>query len=154
MKNAASLLIFLGATAAIVLAGDVQTRVVTNTTSLLVDVPDHFHLRIFNFTQERGSTRGVVIAAAAAVVALVIVVLVGVLARTPLARVPENTLKFAVGSLLTTFGIFWGAEGAGASWPGSDAALPLILPGFALASFVLVQMLRRERQLRPIGAGS
>jgi uncharacterized membrane protein len=91
---------------------------------------------------------GVVIAAAAAVVALVIVVLGGVLARAPLARVPENTLKFAVGSLLTTFGIFWGAEGAGASWPGSDVALLGILGFLILVSLGLVKALRRKRELQ------
>ena len=40
---------------------------------------------------------------------------------------PENTLKFAVGVMLTTFGIFWSAEGAGAHWPGDDASLPGVL---------------------------
>ncbi|HEV2252277.1 MAG TPA: hypothetical protein VGS06_03700, partial [Streptosporangiaceae bacterium] len=58
------------------------------------------------------------LAAAAAAVAVAVVVLAGVLVRAPLARVPENTMKFGVGVLLTSFGIFWGAEGAGASWPG------------------------------------
>ena len=55
--------------------------------------------------------------------AIVLVALVGVLARAPLARVPENTMKFAVGVMLTTFGIFWSAEGAGVDWPGGDAAI-------------------------------
>jgi uncharacterized membrane protein len=89
---------------------------------------------------------GVAIAAAAAAAALVIVVLVGVLVREPLARVPENTLKFAVGLLLTTFGIFWGAEGAGASWPGSDAALLAILGLLIVVSLGLVKLLRRKRE--------
>ena len=62
-----------------------------------------------------GSTQGSIpLAAAGAAVAIVLVALVGVLARAPLARVPENTMKFAVGIMLTTFGIFWSAEGAGA----------------------------------------
>src|SRR5439155_3497305 len=61
------------------------------------------------------------IAAAAAATALVLVVTVGVLVRAPLSRVPENSLKFTVGLLLTTFGIFWGAEGTGVKWPGGDA---------------------------------
>jgi uncharacterized membrane protein len=91
---------------------------------------------------------GVAIAAAAAAAALVIVVLVGVLVREPLARVPENTLKFAVGLLLTTFGIFWGAEGAGASWPGSDAALLGILGFVIVGSLGLVKALRRKRELQ------
>ena len=46
----------------------------------------------------------------------------------PLARVPENSMKFSVGVMLTAFGTFWGAEGAGASWPGGDAALLVIDP--------------------------
>jgi len=71
---------------------------------------------------------GVAVAAAAALAALVVVAVAGVLARAPLSRVPENTLKFAVGLLLTTFGTFWSAEGAGADWPGDDAALPAISP--------------------------
>ena len=50
----------------------------------------------------------------------------------PLARVPENTLKFVVGVMLTSFGTFWGAEGAGADWPGSDAALPVLVVAIAL----------------------
>ncbi len=58
--------------------------------------------------------------------AVSLVVVAGLAARAPLARVPENSMKFAVGVLLTTFGIFWGAEGAGASWPGGEAALPVL----------------------------
>jgi uncharacterized membrane protein len=91
---------------------------------------------------------GVAIAAAAAGSALVIVVGAGALLRVPLSRVPENTLKFAVGLLLTTFGTFWGAEGAGVSWPGSDAALPVILGFYLGVSAALVAVLRREREPR------
>jgi uncharacterized membrane protein len=83
------------------------------------------------------------LAAAAAGVAVVAVVLAGVAVRAPLARVPENTMKFSVGVMLTSFGIFWGAEGAGASWPGGDAALLVIIPGVLLAGLALVQWLRR-----------
>jgi uncharacterized membrane protein len=97
---------------------------------------------------------GVAIAAAAAVAALIVVVVVGVLARAPLTRVPENQLKFAVGLLLTTFGTFWGSEGAGVSWPGGDAALPVVLVFYLALSFVLVKLLRRERALAPAGARS
>jgi uncharacterized membrane protein len=93
-----------------------------------------------------GSTQGRIgLAALGAGVALVLVVIVGVLVRAPLARVPENTLKFAVGAMLTTFGVFWSAEGAGADWPGSDAALPVILAGVLLLSFAAVTTLRRQR---------
>jgi uncharacterized membrane protein len=83
------------------------------------------------------------LAAAAAAVAVAVVVLAGVLVRAPLARVPENTMKFGVGVMLTSFGIFWGAEGAGASWPGGDAALLVIIPGVALAALAMVRWLRR-----------
>ena len=48
--------------------------------------------------------------------------------HAPLARVPENAMKFGVGVMLTSFGMFWGAEGAGAHWPGGDAALLAIIP--------------------------
>jgi uncharacterized membrane protein len=93
-----------------------------------------------------GSTQGRIgLAALGAGVALLLVVIVGVLVRAPLARVPENTLKFAVGAMLTTFGIFWSTEGAGADWPGDDAALPVILACVLLVSFAAVTMLRRER---------
>jgi len=83
------------------------------------------------------------LAAAAAAVAVALVVLAGVAARAPLARVPENTLKFAVGIMLTSFGTFWGAEGAGASWPGGDAALLVLIPVLAGLSLATVAFLRR-----------
>jgi uncharacterized membrane protein len=89
-------------------------------------------------------TNGVATAAGAAGAALVAVVAVGALVHAPLSRVPENTLKFTVGLLLTTFGTFWAAEGAGASWPGGDGALVAILAFFALASFAAVRTLRRQ----------
>jgi uncharacterized membrane protein len=92
-------------------------------------------------------TNGVALAAAAAASALVVVVAVGALVHAPLSRVPENTLKFTVGLLLTTFGTFWAAEGAGASWPGEDGALVALLAFFALASFAAVRQLRRRRSL-------
>ena len=93
-----------------------------------------------------GSTQGSIpLAALGAAVALVLVAVVGVLVRAPLARVPENTMKFAVGVMLTTFGIFWGAEGAGAHWPGGDAALLGVLAFVVLLSLAMVTLLRRRR---------
>jgi uncharacterized membrane protein len=80
----------------------------------------------------------VALASAAAGVAVLAVVAAGVAARAPLAKVPENTLKFVVGVMLTSFGMFWGAQGAGASWPGDEAALLAIVPGVALAAIALV----------------
>jgi uncharacterized membrane protein len=95
-----------------------------------------------------GSTQGNIgLAAVGAGAALVLVVIVGVLVRAPLSRVPENTLKFAVGVMLTTFGIFWSAQGAGAHWPGDDASLPGVLAFVILLSFAAVITLRRRRQV-------
>ncbi len=93
-----------------------------------------------------GSTnKNIPLAAVGAVVALALVAVVGVLAKAPLARVPENTLKFAVGIMLTTFGIFWGAEGAGAHWPGQDAAIFGVLAFTIAWSALLVAVLKRRR---------
>jgi len=93
-----------------------------------------------------GSTQGSIgLAALGAGAALVLVAIVGVLVRAPLSRVPENTMKFAVGTMLTTFGIFWSAEGAGARWPGNDAALPGVLAFVLLLSFAAVATLRRRQ---------
>ncbi len=83
------------------------------------------------------------LAALAAVSAVLLVVLAGVAVRAPLARVPENTMKFVVGVMLTTFGTFWGAEGAGARWPGSDAALLVIGPAIAVFALALVAVLKK-----------
>ena len=87
--------------------------------------------------------RNVPLAAVAALSAVVLVAGVGVAVRAPLARVPENTMKFVVGVMLTSFGIFWGAEGAGASWPGADAALLAVVPSVAVFALLLVAVLRR-----------
>jgi uncharacterized membrane protein len=95
-----------------------------------------------------GSARahGIALAAAAAATALVIVVAVGALIHAPLSRVPENTLKFTVGLLLTTFGTFWATEGAGASWPVEDASLLVLLAFYALVSLLAVRLLRERRR--------
>src|ERR1700729_4086734 len=88
------------------------------------------------------------LASAAAALAILTVILAGAAARAPLAKVPENTLKFAVGVMLSSFGMFWGAEGAGASWPGGEAALLAILPGVLLISVGSIVRLRRTAAAR------
>ena len=88
--------------------------------------------------------RSIPVAALGATVALVLVVAAGFALRSPLARVPENTIKFAVGIMLTTFGIFWSSEGAGVDWPGSDLALLALLPFVCGISAVFVIVLRRQ----------
>jgi uncharacterized membrane protein len=84
------------------------------------------------------------LAVIAAIAAVLIVVAAGALAHAPLSRVPENTLKYAVGVMLTSFGIFWGTEGAGASWPGNDAAVPAIIAFVLASSIALAATLRRK----------
>jgi uncharacterized membrane protein len=98
------------------------------------------------------------LAAVAAAAAVLLVALAGVLAHAPLARVPENALKFSVGVMLTSFGIFWGAEGAGAHWPGGDAALLAIVPAVLVMALAQVRLLRDRRtpaaeQLGEVGLG-
>jgi uncharacterized membrane protein len=86
-----------------------------------------------------------------AAVALVLVMLAGALLHRPLSRVPENLVKYSVGLLLSTFGVFWLVEGLSAvsaqgrtiAWPGGDAALPVILLAWLGCSQVCVQLLRR-----------
>jgi uncharacterized membrane protein len=87
--------------------------------------------------------RSIPLAALGATAAFVLVVAAGLALRAPLARVPENTIKFSVGIMLTTFGIFWSTEGAGASWPGSDLALVALLAFVSGVSAAFVVLLRR-----------
>jgi uncharacterized membrane protein len=90
----------------------------------------------------------VVLAALGALAALVVVLGVGLVVHRPLSRVPENTLKYAVGLLLSTFGTFWAAEGVGVEWPGSDAAILVILVVYTLVTLAFVQGLRRQQTAR------
>ena len=80
-----------------------------------------------------------------AVAAVIVVTVAGVLVHSPLSRVPENTIKFAVGVLLTSFGCFWAAEGAGVHWPGDELSLLLLIAYFGCASLLLVRALRERR---------
>jgi uncharacterized membrane protein len=89
------------------------------------------------------SQNNVGLAALSAAAAVIVVAIAGVVVHAPLARVPENTLKFAVGVMLTSFGIFWGAEGAGVSWPGNDAALLALVPVVVLVTLGYTALLRR-----------
>jgi uncharacterized membrane protein len=84
------------------------------------------------------------LAAAAACAAVLVVTLTAIAIHAPLTRVPENSMKFVVGVMLTSFGMFWGAEGAGAHWPGGDAALLAIIPLTLLVALAMVAVLRRR----------
>jgi uncharacterized membrane protein len=74
--------------------------------------------------------------------ALLLVVLLGLALHRPLARVPENSLKFAVGVLLAGFGSFWFGEGAGIAWPGADWSILALVLGFLLAALLAVRLCR------------
>jgi uncharacterized membrane protein len=91
------------------------------------------------------------LAAAAAGASVAVVIVAGFAARAPLARVPENTMKFTVGVLLSAFGIFWLVEGAGASWPGGDAALLVLVPAVLGAAILATVSLRRRSVRLPPG---
>jgi uncharacterized membrane protein len=86
----------------------------------------------------------VTLASAAAGLAVLLVIATGFAARAPLARVPENTMKLAVGVMLSSYGMFWGAEGAGARWPGGEAALLAIIPGVLATALALAWAARRS----------
>lgn len=91
------------------------------------------------------------LAATAAAAAVIVVVLAGFVLRAPLSHVPENTLKFAIGVMLTAFGTFWGVEGAGADWPGGDAAILALVAFFLASSLALVGVTRRRGHGEPHG---
>jgi len=96
-----------------------------------------------------GTTQGNIgLAATGAAAAVLLVGLAGVLVHRPLSRVPENTMKFAVGAMLATFGIFWSSEGAGVEWPGQDAAILAVLAFVLVVSLALVQLLKRRRSVQ------
>jgi uncharacterized membrane protein len=106
---------------------------------------------VITFGANQGS---IPLAAAGAAAAVAVVVVTGVAVHRPLAQVPENTLKFVVGLMLTSFGIFWGSEGAGVHWPGSDLALVGIIAAMAITSVALVGWLRRRYNKLPLAGGS
>lgn len=83
---------------------------------------------------------------AGATVGLILVVGAGLLVHRPLSRVPENTIKFTVGLLLTAFGAFWAGEGIGIEWTLSDAMIPILAGGFAVLAFALVAFLRPKEE--------
>ena len=77
-----------------------------------------------------------------AAAACVLVLAIGMILRQPLARVPENGLKFGVGILLTAFGVFWTGEGLGLTWPGAELALLALIALFAVIGLSTARLLR------------
>ena len=89
-----------------------------------------------------GAQGNIPVAALGALGALIAVGITGAVLKEPLERIPENTIKFGVGVLLSTFGLFWSAEGLGVEWPGSDLAILGILAFMTLISVGFVAVLR------------
>jgi uncharacterized membrane protein len=97
-----------------------------------------------------GAGRGLLFPASlGALAACLLVIVIGFAVHRPLARVPENTLKFAVGVMLSAFGVFWTGEGLGVPWPGEDLAIL----GFA-ALFLIVALAAVPLARRPVEAVS
>ena len=94
------------------------------------------------------------IAAGAAGAAALVVAAIGALVAKQLSQVPENTIKLGVGIMLTSFGLFWVGEGTGAHWPGSDAAIIVLVGLFLLVTMGSIAWLRglRSTDGRPTGA--
>ena len=98
-----------------------------------------FVVLTFGATQHR-----IALSALVASLTVVVVAAVGVLVHRPLSRLPENTLKFIVGILLTSFGMFWSAEGAGVAWPGGESAIPVLIALMAGTAVLFAGVLRRQ----------
>jgi uncharacterized membrane protein len=98
-----------------------------------------------------GAAGGTALTAATvgAVAAGIFVIGLGVALKQPLTMVPENWLKFGVGAMLCSFGVFWFAEALGMEWPGDALSIPLIVLAFLGVSLIAVRMLR---SLLPQGA--
>jgi uncharacterized membrane protein len=101
---------------------------------------------VVTFGSTSGKPGDIQLAALGAAIAIVLVGIAGLAVHRPLSQVPENTMKFAVGLMLATFGIFFAAEGVRVEWPGGDAAILGILAVLSLWSFILVGFLRRQRE--------
>jgi uncharacterized membrane protein len=89
-----------------------------------------------------GGVGNKVAAGAGALSALALVAVVGALARHPLTRVPENAMKFTVGVMLTSFGIFFLGEAVDVPWWHSDVSLLLIVAALAVLSLAAVRVIR------------
>jgi uncharacterized membrane protein len=80
----------------------------------------------------------------AALAACLLIAVTGLAVHRPLARVPENVLKFAVGVMLSSFGLFWTGEGLGVAWPGADLAIVVFMAAFLATALTAVALLSRR----------
>ena len=104
---------------------------------------------VITFGDNQKDYGAAVIGAAAAII---VVTIVGIAVRAPLTKVPENWMKLAVGVMLTSFGTFWGAEGAGVRWPGNDAALLVVIPVVAVVAAVCIVWLNSRKAAVTVSA--
>jgi uncharacterized membrane protein len=104
---------------------------------------------VITFGDNQKNVGAAVIGAAAAIV---LVTIVGIAVRAPLTKVPENWMKLAVGVMLTSFGTFWGAEGAGVRWPGNDAALLVVIPVVAVFAAACIFWLHSRKSAVTVSA--
>jgi len=95
-----------------------------------------------------GAGGSLLLASLGAIAAALVIIALGIALRHPLARVPENTLKFAVGIMLTSFGVFWIGEGLAFPWPGEDLALIAMIALLLAFSGIAVRMARVGAQAR------
>jgi uncharacterized membrane protein len=104
---------------------------------------------VITFGDNQKNIGAAVLGAAAAIA---VVTVVGIAVRAPLTKVPENWMKLAVGVMLTSFGTFWGAEGAGVRWPGNDAALLVLIPVVAVVAAACIGWLRSRQAAVTVSA--
>ena len=91
-----------------------------------------------------GTSRGLGVAVAGGILAMIVVAAAGLVVRKPLAMVPENTLKYAVGVVLTSIGTFWAAEGMGVAWPLDFVSIAILLAVYFAASWAAIALIRRR----------
>src|SRR4030081_635366 len=129
-------------------AEDVQADRIGLVTAFKAVLIEGLEVAIIVVTFGAASTAALGWSAAGAAAAVLLVVLAGIALKQPASRVPENTMKFVVGIMLTSFGTFWTGEGLGIAWWGADLSL-LVLAGFYLAvSAVLIAVARAPRTVR------
>jgi len=104
---------------------------------------------VITFGDNQKNIGAAVIGAAAAII---VVTVVGIAVRAPLTKVPENWMKLVVGVMLTSFGTFWGAEGAGVRWPGNDAALLVVIPAVAVVAAACIVWLNSRKAAVTVSA--